>query len=99
MRLRFAIRDLFWLILVIGLVLGWMADNRQKARENNRLQSDIRTAQAQAELAEGRADTWEGKLKQHIAGTLSDEEIDDIRETFRRGRDKVIRASDVLSRK
>jgi hypothetical protein len=31
MRLRFTIRDLFWLTLVVGLIVGWFIDRRTVA--------------------------------------------------------------------
>jgi uncharacterized membrane protein len=99
MLLRFSTRDLLWLVLVIGLVLGWMADNRQKARDNNTLREDIKAAQAKEQMAEARADFWEARLKQRIAGVLSDEEQDDLRKMYKRARDNLQRASDALSRK
>ena len=95
MHLRFTIRDLFWLVLVIGLVLGWMSDNRQKARENNRLQDEIRTADTNAALAQARADIWETRLKEHITGTLTDEERAELQKVFHR----FDQARDALSRK
>ena len=95
MPLRFSVRDLFWLILVIGLVLGWMADNRQKARDNNTLRDDIKTANANAQLAEARSDIWEARLKEHILGVLRDSDRDELQKTFQR----FDQARDTLSRK
>jgi len=95
MLLRFSTRDLLWLVLVIGLVLGWMADNRQKARENTRLQDDIKTAGAKMDMAEARADIWETRLKEHIAGVLRDEDRAELQKTLQR----FDQARDALSRK
>jgi hypothetical protein len=33
MHLRFSIRDLLWLTLVVALVLGWWLDHRSKQAE------------------------------------------------------------------
>jgi hypothetical protein len=30
MKLRFSIRDLFWLVLVVVLAIGWWIDHREK---------------------------------------------------------------------
>jgi hypothetical protein len=37
MKLRFTIRDLLWLIVVVALAVGWWLDHRQAAEENYRL--------------------------------------------------------------
>ena len=41
MRLRFSIRDLFWLTLVVALVLGWYWDHQRAAAEHRRLMLTI----------------------------------------------------------
>ena len=33
MRLRFSIRDLFWLTLVVALAVGWWLDHRKLSNE------------------------------------------------------------------
>ena len=45
---RFSIRDLFWLTLFVGLVLGWWVDRRQWVKERNEAQRDVRQWQSYA---------------------------------------------------
>jgi hypothetical protein len=39
MKLRFTIRDLLWLALVVAMAVGWWLNNRQMANTIARLQS------------------------------------------------------------
>jgi len=36
MRLRFTIRDLFWLVLVVALAIGWWVDRRHTVLESSK---------------------------------------------------------------
>jgi hypothetical protein len=46
--LRFTIRDVLWLTLVIALGLGWWADHRTAERRHRREKEAIRDEQANA---------------------------------------------------
>jgi hypothetical protein len=49
--MKLTLRDLFWLVLVIGSFLGWWANRRQLVAENVRLQGQNRAAAEQARVA------------------------------------------------
>lgn len=40
--LRFTLRDLFWLAVVVGLAVGWWADRSNLATQNGTLKTDNR---------------------------------------------------------
>jgi hypothetical protein len=41
-RLRFTIRDLLWLTLVVGLIVGWWLDHRSIANRLDGLEMEVR---------------------------------------------------------
>ncbi len=51
MKLRFTIRDLFWLVLVVALAVGWWLDHRNA-------DIAVRYAKAKQEVAEFEAKQW-----------------------------------------
>lgn len=41
MRFHFAIRDLFWLTLVVALAVGWWLDHQQASKNFEELQKEL----------------------------------------------------------
>jgi hypothetical protein len=42
MKPQLTLRDLFWLVLVCGLALGWWVDHRAASIEHERLTEDLK---------------------------------------------------------
>ena len=50
--MRFSIRDLFLVILVVGLSLGWWLDRSRLAKQIDELESDLLRTREKREIAE-----------------------------------------------
>ena len=57
--LRFTIRDVLWLTLVVGLAVGWWVDRDRRATENRELAEYGRAQASRASAAEGQIQLWE----------------------------------------
>jgi hypothetical protein len=77
MRLRFTIRDLLWLMLVVALAMGLATYNIQSRHEQEKLLLEVKRANAETDRANMMADAWESKFKLRIAGDLRDTEADE----------------------
>jgi hypothetical protein len=72
MRLRFTIRDLLWLVVVVSPAMGWATYNVQARHEQEKLLLEVKRANAEGDRANTIADAWESKFKLRIAGDLRD---------------------------
>jgi hypothetical protein len=45
MKLQFSIRDLFWLVLLVALAIGWYVDHDRSASRRHELEAEIATYQ------------------------------------------------------
>jgi len=79
MRLRFTIRDLLWLTLMVALVVGWYFDKRKSMREYGQqiqsLKGDVKYAEQQVKHAEQQEELWLSKLRLKIIGTPEEESL------------------------
>lgn len=60
-RSRFSLRDVFWLVLVVALVLGWWLNRKQLVDDNLRLGRQNQAAIEQARIAAH--DWWREAIK------------------------------------
>lgn len=81
-RPAFSVRDLFWLMLVAGLGLGWWADQDRMRREREALQAaaeNLQTASvksAEKQLAVAEAEFAQvNEIQQRAPGAVSKNEI------------------------
>ncbi len=51
---RFSLRDLFWLVLVVALAVGWWRDRTKLAEERNKAIVEVRERMAFANLVQER---------------------------------------------
>jgi hypothetical protein len=64
---RFTIRDVLWLMVVVGLAIMWQADHRRALRfEESHLQLTERLAKAETQIAD-----YEAKLQDELAWEAS----------------------------
>jgi len=61
--MRFSIRDMLWLTLVVGLAVGWWVDRRGLARDRNKSAAMYRFERAKAEEWETHATRLQGALE------------------------------------
>ena len=74
-RPSFHLRDLFWLVLVVGMGLGWWLDQARIRREVQRLQA-IPVKSAQAKLSVAEAEFAQAKeIVQRAPGAISPREF------------------------
>ena len=79
MRLRFTIRDLLWLTLVVTLIVGWYFDKRNSMREYGQqilsLKDDVKLAEQRMKHAEQQEELWQAKLRLKIIGTPEEDSL------------------------
>src|SRR5262245_31405774 len=61
MRIRFTLRDLFWLILTIALALGWIANNRRNQTDYDVAVQQVHTFKQNADFANKEVEFWRSK--------------------------------------
>jgi hypothetical protein len=67
MKLRFSIRDLLWLTLVVGMAVGWLLDHKNNAKQlrdsrNQHREEEFRATAIEAVLEQIHPE-FKGKLK------------------------------------